>query len=73
MPTIINQMNAADFAAYQLSPRQVDWARAHDWFISATRDGVITVADRVTWNGRLIENQIIWGGSFSELRDWAGY
>lgn len=52
---------------------QIAWARSHDWFAEALPDGTLIVTDRFTYKGRSFEERIIWGGTFAELRDWAGY
>lgn len=59
--------------ANQLTPRQIAWAKSHDWFAGMIGE-CIEVIDRYTINGGpLHEDLIIWTGTFAELRDWAGY
>jgi hypothetical protein len=59
--------------AAKLKPLQLGWARSHDWFDSVTPCGALIVIDRFTYKGRSYEERIIWGGTFFELADWAGY
>lgn len=58
----------------QLTQRQVDWARSHDWFIACNGDFTVTVLER--WvnvkTGEKGEDRLVFG-DFKALRDWAGY
>ena len=54
----------------KLSSSQITWASQHDWFVCNNGDGTITVAAR--WSSGLTITGVF-GGSFSDLRDWAGY
>lgn len=58
----------------QLTEKQINWAKQHDWFRFVDEDcGCIVVEDCYSQNGQLFNKKIIWNGSFSELRRWAGY
>lgn len=58
----------------QLTETQITWAKQHDWFKFVDADcGCVVVEDCYTQNGKLFVNPIIWNGTFSELRRWAGY
>lgn len=64
--------------ATELSPSQFLWASQHDWFVAgiaqgANETGKIIVRDSFIWNGRSYSEELIWGGTFAELRIWAGY
>jgi hypothetical protein len=59
--------------ATRLTYAQITWAQNHDWYDSATTDGALIVVDRFTYKGRHYCERVIWGGTFAELRDWAGY
>lgn len=57
----------------QLTARQIEWAKSHDWFVGMLGD-CIEVVDRFTVNGGpLQEELILWTDTFAELRGWAGY
>jgi hypothetical protein len=57
----------------KMTAPQTEWARHHDWFVQATPDGVVIVVDHFTYKDHAYSERIIWGGTFAELRDWAGY
>jgi hypothetical protein len=57
----------------QLTARQIEWAKTHDWFYATNPSGLIIVLDRYTKDGQSFEDTITWDRSFKELRDWAGY
>jgi hypothetical protein len=59
--------------ATKFTPQQMAWARSHDWFAEALPDGTLIVTDSFTYKGRTYSERIMWGGTFAELRDWAGY
>lgn len=52
-----------------MTPRQVRWASAHDWYLSATGGAwlTVTVRDDVQAGGELTFT------SFNKLKEWAGY
>lgn len=61
-----------------LTPSQIQWAAAHDWFIRANADGSIIVRDE--WSQRHADGsvshhsqQLLFVEGFTALRDWAGY
>ena len=57
-----------------LTPAQIRWAKAHDWFVADLGDGVIVVLDcYVDAAGELHSQEIFWRASLAELRGWAGY
>ena len=56
-----------------LTTKQIQWARSHDWFFADNGNGTIIVRDMFTLDGVYHEQLITWHGSFSALRDWAGY
>jgi hypothetical protein len=57
----------------QLTARQIEWAKSHDWFVGMLGD-CVEVADRFTVNGGPQQEELIrWTGTFAELRNWAGY
>lgn len=57
----------------QLTAKQITWAKSHDWFAGMIGE-CIEVFDRYTLRGGPSqEDLIVWTGTFSELRDWAGY
>jgi hypothetical protein len=56
-----------------LLPGQAAWASRHDWYVAGIAPGKIIVRDSFTWNGRSYSQELIWGGTFAELRLWAGY
>lgn len=59
--------------ATTFSRQEIAWARSHDWFGEELPDGSIIVVDSFTYKGRSYSERIMWGGTFAELRDWAGY
>jgi hypothetical protein len=59
--------------ATELSPQQFLWASQHEWFVAAVGVRKIIVRDSFTWNGMSYSDELIWGGTFAELRLWAGY
>ena len=59
--------------ATTFSRQEIEWARSHDWFGEELPDGSIIVVDNFTYKGRAYSERIMWGGTFAELRDWAGY
>ncbi len=59
--------------ATELSPSQFLWASQHDWFVAGVAGRKIIVRDSFTWNSASYSEQLIWGGTFAELRIWAGY
>lgn len=59
--------------ATRLTAQQVRFAASHDWFVSATAEGIIVVRDLFTFEDKAFEEAFIWGGTFAELRNWAGY
>lgn len=56
-----------------MTEQQIKWAASHDWFVCDKGDGSIIVRDAYTLRGEYHSAEIVWTGSFSELRDWAGY
>jgi hypothetical protein len=54
------------------APAQLHWIESHDWFDSMVCNRVVVV-DHFTYEGRSYCEKIIWGGTFAELRNWAGY
>jgi len=55
-----------------LTPAQVSWAMAHDWFL-CERNGAVTVLDcYTTADGVYVESERVFT-SYSDLRAWAGY
>ena len=57
-----------------LTAQQIEWASAHDWFVSDNNDGTITVEDiSDDGAGNASYRQIVWRKSFAALRAWAGY
>lgn len=58
--------------ASRLTAEQLRWASKHDWFDSVVR-GALIVVDRFSYKGRSYEQRFVWGGTFQELWDWAGY
>lgn len=58
-----------------LTPSQVKWAASHDWFVMDNGNGTILVLDRYLdcTTGINYAAPQSWIGSFSDLRDWAGY
>lgn len=61
-----------DFAT-ELSPQQFLWASQHDWFVAGIAGHKIIVRDSFTYSGKSYSEELIWGGTFAELRLWAGY
>jgi hypothetical protein len=58
----------------QLTPKQIEWAKSHDWFAGMIGDCIEVVDRWVNVNTKESgEDLIIWTKSFRELRDWAGY
>ena len=57
----------------QLTERQINWAKSHDWFVGMLGD-CIEVVDRYTIHGGPLQEDFIrWTGTFQELRAFAGY
>ena len=58
----------------QLTSKQIDWAKQHDWFCFIDSDcSCIVVNDCYSDHTGYHEKKMIWNGSFSDLRRWAGY
>lgn len=59
----------------RLTDNQIAWAASHDWFFGAhnTINGAIYIADRYTLDGYYREQVLVFTGTFTELRAWAGY
>ena len=53
-------------------PSQLRWIESHDWYDGTVCNRVI-VTDSYTYKGQSYSERIIWGGTFAELRAWAGY
>jgi hypothetical protein len=56
-----------------LTPRQVQWAARHCWFVRDNGDGTITIRDAGWRNGVFIDIEMIWEHNFDDLHSWAGY
>lgn len=56
-----------------LTPRQIQWAREHDWFGGLDAGRLIVVDRSCDGNGNFGEQVFEWRGTFEELREWAGY
>lgn len=56
-----------------LTPRQIEWAKQHDWFLGARSNDTVVVEDCYILNGTSYRTSMIWTGTFAELRGWAGY
>jgi hypothetical protein len=60
--------------ANQLTQKQIEWAKSHDWFCFIDADcNCIVVNDCYSDHTGYHEKRMIWNGSFSDLRRWAGY
>ncbi len=58
----------------KFTEKQISWAKSHDWFVSHNANGSITVMERYTIDGGPLQvDYIIFSGSFSEIKEWAGY
>jgi hypothetical protein len=53
--------------------KQISWAKSHDWFVSQNEDGTLTLTESYSFNGKLHTDIVTFSGSFSELKEWAGY
>ena len=57
----------------QLTEKQIEWAKQHNWFDHVDECGCIVVIDEYSKEGKFYSNPMIWNGSHVELRRWAGY
>ncbi len=56
-----------------MSRDQIAWAARHDWFVSASPSGVVTVIERASLNGHPLPDEFLTFTDFRALRAWAGY
>lgn len=48
----------------KLTESQIQWASQHDWFVRRSGNQIIVIG---------YDGEMVWVGSFKQLRDWAGY
>ena len=56
----------------QMSERQIDWARQHDWFVAASGKAVVVLEIGRNADGSKIERCRVFH-DFTLLSHWAGY
>lgn len=53
-----------------LTQQQIKWAKGHDWFNHDNKDGTIIVQEHMLNSD---SSNLITFGSFTALKEWAGY
>jgi hypothetical protein len=56
-----------------MTHKQLLWAKAHDWFYSATSDGTVLVEEILLHGDGRVTTTIKRFTSFAALKRWAGY